>query len=70
MTVGFDPVARKIRRLDVHTYLDTPQDAVTLAVDFASLPDGTNHPSRTTLDAKAKGIRVVNTNSNYRKAAM
>lgn len=70
MTIGFDPAAKKIRTLTVHTYLDTPQDAVTLVVDFSSLPDGTNHPSRTTLDAPAKGIQVVNTNSNYRKTAL
>lgn len=70
MTIGFDPATKKIRSLNVHTYLDTPQDAVTLGVDFSSLPDGTNHPSRTTLDAQAKGIHVVNTNSNYRKTAL
>ncbi|MGH8233986.1 MAG: hypothetical protein ACREPU_07305 [Rhodanobacteraceae bacterium] len=70
MTVGFDPAAKKIRTLSVQTYLDTPQDPVTLVVDFSSLPDGTNHPSRTTLDAQLKGIRVVNTNSNYRKSVM
>lgn len=69
MTVDFDASAKKIRTLTVRTYLGTPQDAVDLVVDFATLPDGTNHPSRTVLDAKAKGIQVVNTNSNYRKTA-
>ena len=67
MTVDFDIASRKIRSLKVRTWLDSPQDAVTLSVEFASLPDGTNHPSRTTLDAQGKGIHVVSTDSNYRK---
>lgn len=68
MTIDFDTASLKIRTLKVRTWLDSPQDAVTLTVDFATLPDGTNHPSRTTLDAQAKGIHVVSTDSNYRKA--
>jgi len=67
MTVSFDPASKKIRTLNVKSYLDNPQDGVTLAVQFATLPDGTNHPAQTTLDAQAKGIHVVNTNSDYRK---
>lgn len=68
MTVAFDTATRKIRSIRVKSYLDTPQDAVRLDVEFATLPDGTNHPSRTALDAQGKGIHVVNTNSNYRKS--
>ena len=67
MTIGFDSAAKKIRTLNVNTYLNQPQDGITLMVEFAGLPDGTNHPQRTTLDAQAKKIHVVNTNSNYRK---
>lgn len=67
MTIDFDTASRKIRTLKVNTWLDSPQDGVTLVVDFATLPDGTNHPSRTTLDAQAKGIHVVSTESNYHK---
>lgn len=67
MTIGFDTAAKKIRTLNVHSYLDTPQQPVTLLVEFSSLPDGTNYPLRTTLDAQAKQINVVNTNTSYRK---
>lgn len=67
MTVGVDTTSHKIRSLNVKTYLDTPQDPVTLAVQFASLPDGTTHPSRTTLDAQGKNLHVVTTNTDYRK---
>ena len=67
MTIGFDPAAKKIRSLNVQSYLDNPQDALTLLVEFSTLTDGTNYPLRTTLDAQAKKIHVVNTNTNYRK---
>lgn len=67
MTLGFDSAAKQIRSLTVHSYVDTPQDSVTLSMDFTNLPDGTNHPSRSVLDAPGRGIHVVTTNSNYRK---
>jgi hypothetical protein len=67
MTIGFNAAAGKIRSLDVNSHLDSADDTVMLKVEFASLADGTNHPSRTTLDAPAKGVHVVNTNTNYRK---
>ena len=49
--------------IDVATYLDTPEDPVTLSVRFATLDDGTSYVAQTTLDAKAKNIRVVVENS-------
>jgi hypothetical protein len=70
MTVDFDTASKKIRSLSVKSYLDTPQNPVTLEVDFATLPDGTNHPSRTTLEARGQDIiEVTSVNSNYRKGS-
>src|SRR5579862_2924463 len=43
MTIGFDSAAKKIASINVNTYMDGPKDAVTLAVQMASLPDGTNY---------------------------
>jgi hypothetical protein len=69
MTIDFDTASKKIRSLSVKSWLDTPQNPVTLKVDFATLPDGTNHPSRTTLEARGQDIiEVTSVNSNYRKA--
>ena len=39
----------------------------TLAVNFDSLPDGTNYPKETVLDAKAKQIQVKISNSGHKK---
>jgi hypothetical protein len=67
MTLGFDSGSRKISSINVNTYMDNPQDAVTLAVQMASLPDGTNYAQQTVLNATAKQIQVTTTNSNYAK---
>jgi hypothetical protein len=67
MTVAFDTSTRKISTINVNTYMDSPKDAVTLAVTMASLPDGTNYAQQTVLNATAKQIQVTTNNSNYSK---
>ena len=64
-TISFDAAAKKISSVNVNTYLDEPKDTVTLAVQFASLPDGTNYVQKTVLDATAKKLVVTTTNSGY-----
>ena len=67
LTLGFDAAAKKIASINVNTYMDNPKDAVTLAVQMASLPDGTNYAQQTVLNATQKQIQVTTTNSNYAK---
>ena len=54
MTISFDTAAKKISSLNVNTYMDDPKDTVTLAVRFATLPDGTNYVQQSILGATAK----------------
>jgi hypothetical protein len=65
MTIAFDMATKKIQTLNVNTYLGDAKDAITLAVQFASLPDGTNYAAQTVLNAPAKQISVTTTNTNY-----
>jgi hypothetical protein len=65
MTLTFDTAAHKIISLNVNTYLGEAKDAVTLQVQMASLPDGTNYAQQTVLNATAKQLVVTTTNSNY-----
>ncbi|MGB8770703.1 MAG: hypothetical protein WCC92_13880 [Candidatus Korobacteraceae bacterium] len=67
MTIAFDPTAKKIQTLNVNTYMGEAKDVVTLAVQFGSLPDGTNYAQQTVLNATAKQIQVTTTNSQYSK---
>jgi hypothetical protein len=65
MTLTFDTAAHKIVSLNVNSYLGEAKDAVTLQVQMASLPDGTNYAQQTVLNATAKQLVVTTTNSNY-----
>jgi hypothetical protein len=65
MTLSFDTSARKITTVNVNTYMGEAKDVVTLAVQMASLPDGTNYSQQTVLNATAKKLQVTTTNSNY-----
>jgi hypothetical protein len=67
MTLTFDTAAKKISSITINTYLGDPQSAVTLQVQMASLPDGTNYPQQTVLNATAKQLVVTTTNANYQK---
>jgi hypothetical protein len=65
MIISFSTAAKKISSVNVNTYMDDPKDIVTLTVQFASLPDGTNYSQRTVLDATAKSLKVTTTNADY-----
>lgn len=69
MMLFFNTVAMKVQQLSIHTYLNEPKDSVTLAVQFATLPDGTNYAQQTVMDAPDKKIQVTTTNANYQKLA-
>jgi hypothetical protein len=67
MTLDFAMATRKMVALSVNSYLGAPSSPVTLNVQFAQLPDGTNYPAQEVVNAAAKGIVVTVTNSNYQK---
>ena len=69
MTINVDGAANRLAGVSVNSYLDSPDDAVTLNVAMNSLPDGTTYTAQTTLDAKAKNIRVVIQNAGYKPMA-
>jgi hypothetical protein len=66
LTVDMNPTTSALLRLGVNTYLDDPDDVVTLAVRMATLPDGALYAAETTLNATAKDITVVIQNSGHR----
>jgi hypothetical protein len=69
VNLDVDSAASRLVGLGVDTYLDKPDDKVTLAVQMAALPDGAIYSAQTTLDAKAKNITVVIQNSGYKPVA-
>ena len=69
MTLGISTATRKLATLDVNSYLGDASSAVTLNVQFASLPDGTNYPAQETVSAPAKGLQLAIANTDYQKLA-
>ena len=67
MTLDFSMATHKLTALAVNSYLGDASSGVTLAVQFATLADGTNYPAQETINAAAKGIQLLITNSNYQK---
>ena len=67
MTLTFDAASKKIVSLSVNSYMGESKDAVTLQVQMASLPDGTNYVQQTVLNATAKQLVVTTTSSGYHK---
>jgi hypothetical protein len=70
VTFTVDSAAKVIRQLAVNTYLDEQdKDAISLAVNFQTLPDGTNCAASKVLNVAAKQIVVNIEDSNYKKLA-
>jgi hypothetical protein len=67
LTLTMDSTSKSIQKIAVDTYLDKPEDKVTLEVSFQSLPDGTNYPAETVLQIPQRNIQVRIENSNYQK---
>jgi hypothetical protein len=66
LALEFNPQTNHLLAMMVTSYLEKPDDAVKLNVQFADLPDGTTHQAATTLDAPAKNISVKIENSGHR----
>jgi hypothetical protein len=64
----FNRAQKAIQRVDVSSYLTNPQDAVTMQIQFAKLPDGTNHVATMTVNGVSKQLTVQDQNSNYVRA--
>jgi hypothetical protein len=68
LTFTFDTATKKLRSIAVATYLDKPDEKVTVTARFSALADGTNFLEESVLDATAKEIQVKTTNSGHHKA--
>lgn len=65
VTLVFSKQQKAIQSIQVSSYLDSPSDGVTIAAQFAKLPDGTNHVTGTQINGISKQLTVVTQNSNY-----
>jgi hypothetical protein len=69
IAIEIDQAGDRVLRMQVSTYGDTPDDAVTLTVQFASLPDGTGYAAQVTCDHPKTRVRIVNQSTGFRLVA-
>lgn len=69
LSVTVDKTRQIILAIDVNTYIDDPEDKVIFNIKYNTLPDKTQYPEMTTLQADAKKVKIVIDNSGYKKAA-
>jgi hypothetical protein len=65
VTLVFNQQQKAIQSIQVASYLTDPSDAVTIAVQFAKLPDGTNHVATNQVNGVSKQLGVLIQNSGY-----
>jgi hypothetical protein len=65
VTLIFSQQQKAIQSVQVASYLTDPSDAVTIAVRFAKLPDGTNHVATMQVNGVSKQLGVMTQNSMY-----
>jgi hypothetical protein len=65
VTLVFSQQQKAVQSVQVASYLTDPSDAVTVAVQFAKLPDGTNHVATVKVNGVSKQLGVMIQNSMY-----
>ena len=69
LTLTFDAAIKALRQITVATWLEKPDEPVTLSVTMQSLPDGLSYPGSIVLSIPSSKIDVRITKSNYQKLA-
>ncbi|WP_158822509.1 hypothetical protein [Granulicella sp. S156] len=67
LTLNLNPTTQQIQSISVKTSLDTPDDPLTIAMQFSKLEDGTVYPSVTTIQAPSKKISITTLSSDFSK---
>ena len=67
LTLTFDSTVKSLRQIEVNTWLDEPENAVTLKVTMQSIPDGISYPGSIVFSLAKRKLDVKITKSNYQK---
>ena len=69
LTITFDSTVKALRQVNVATWLEKPDEPVTLNVTMQSLPDGLSYPGAIVMSIPSSNIEVRITKSNYQRVA-
>jgi hypothetical protein len=67
MTLVINKAAGGLQSVTIASYLSAPSDAVTVNVQYATIPGGPNHPATITINGVSKQLTIVQQNSSYRR---
>jgi hypothetical protein len=67
VTIIFNKQEKAIQSLQISSYLNDPQNVVTISAQYARLPDGPNHVSSMIVNGVSKEMTVQMQNTNYQK---
>ena len=70
LTIVFNTQDKAIQSINVSSYLNDPNDAMTETVQFAKLPNGINHVATVQVNGVSKQLGVNIQNSNYQPKGM
>ena len=68
ISIAIDKEKKLLTAVTVNTYLDDANEKVAFNIKYHTLPDGTQYPAATTLDAQAKKVKIVIEDSGFKKA--
>ncbi|MBW4360694.1 hypothetical protein [Flavobacterium taihuense] len=70
LAISLDMANQKIISITVSTSVNTPNEKVVFNITYSSLPDGTQYPGTTVLDAPAKNLKIEILNSGFKNAGV
>jgi len=69
LTLTFESAVKTLHQVEVSTWLDEPESAVSLKVTMLSMPDGVSYPGNIVFELPKRQLVVKITKSNYQKIA-
>jgi hypothetical protein len=67
VTIVFNKTQHAIQSLQISSYLNDPQNAVTICAQYTQLPNGPNHVASMEVNGVSKHLTVLMQNTNYQK---
>lgn len=69
LTLTFESAVKTLHQIEVATWLDEPENAVTLKVTMEAMPEGVSYPGTIVFALPKRQLEVKITKSNYQKIA-
>jgi hypothetical protein len=66
MTLVLNKAGGGLQSVTIASYLNDPSDAVTVNVQYATIPGGPSHPGTITINGVSKQLTIVQQNGSYR----